>query len=235
MREALNTSPLSAPEAAAAGLLTGVSHRSDALQTLLHSPKSAADPATLVTTNQGLLMGSAAAKKVGKAIGRAKAARSESALNTPDSATQAVHSATHPSDSVALRPTAGFQDSASSAQNSSSAAALSPAQSPAADAELPAEMSSKPAETITQQQESFEEQNADLVRRMRAAAKPLHKAVVVQITPEALDLKCCPAVPISKYIQAFFCGRPCTSCHSSAVSFAVCIGRFKRRGACNGQ
>ncbi|KAL0021728.1 hypothetical protein WJX79_008882 [Trebouxia sp. C0005] len=37
--------------------------------------------------------------------------------------------------------------------------------------------------------------------RIRAAAKPLNKAVVVQITPEALDLKCCPAVPISKYIQ----------------------------------
>ncbi|KAL0050980.1 hypothetical protein WJX82_011683 [Trebouxia sp. C0006] len=37
--------------------------------------------------------------------------------------------------------------------------------------------------------------------RMQAAAKPLNKAVVVQITPEALDLKCCPAVPITKYIQ----------------------------------
>ncbi len=204
--EVLNTSPLSAPEAAAAGLLTGVSHRSDALQTLLHSPRSAADPATLVNTNQSLLVGSTAAKKIGQAIGNTKAARSESALDTPDSAAQAVHSATHPSDSVALRPTADFQDSASSAQKSSSAAALSPAQSPAADAELPAEMSSKPAETSNQPQESCEEQNADLVRRIQAAAKPLNKAVVVQITPEVLDLKCCPAVPISKYIQACFCG-----------------------------
>ncbi len=204
--EALNTSPLSAPDAAAAGLVTGVAHRSDALQTLLHSPNSAAHPATLVNTNQNLLVGSTAAKTVGKAIGNVKAARSESALDTPDSAAQAVHSATHPIDSVALRPTADFQDSASPAQKSSSAAPLSLAQSPAANAELPAEMSGKPAETIMQQQESLEEQNADLVRRMRAAAKPLNTAVVVQITPEALDLKCCPAVPISKYIQACFCG-----------------------------
>ncbi len=201
--EALNTSPLSAPEAAAAGLLTGVSHRSDTLQTLLHSPKSAAAPATLVNTNQGLLAGSTAAKKIGKAIGKTKAARSESACDSPDSAAQAVHSAAHPSDSVALRPTADFQDSASLAQNSSSAAL---AQNPAADAELPADMSSKPTESSDQPQESREEQDADLVRRIRAAAKPLNKAVVVQITPEALDLKCCPAVPISKYIQACLCG-----------------------------
>ncbi len=200
--EALNTSPLSAPEAAAAGLLTGVSHRSDALQTLLHSPKSAADPATLVNTNQSLLVGSTAAKKIGKAIGKTKAARSESALSTPDSAAQAVHSTTHPCDSVASRPTADLHDLASPAQNSSSVAL---AQSPAADAELPADMSSKPAETSNQPQESGEEQNADLVRRIQAAAKPLNKAVVVQITPEALDLKCCPAVPITKYIQACFC------------------------------
>lgn len=191
--EALNTSPLSAPEAAAAGLLTGVNDRSEALQTLLHSPKSAADPATLVNTNQGLLVGSTAAKKIGKAIGKAKAARSESALATPDSAVQAIHSATHLSDSLALRPSAELQDSALPAQKSSGAA-LSLAHSPAADAELPAEISSQP-------QQSCEEQNADLVRRIRAAAKPLNKAVVVQITPEALDLKCCPAVPISKYIQ----------------------------------
>ena len=201
--EALNTSPLSAPEAAAAGLLTGVSQRSDALQTLLHSPKSAAHPATLVTTNQSLLVGSTAAKKIGKAIGKNKAARSESALDTPDPTAQAVHSATHPSDSVALRPTAHFQDSASPAQNSSSAAL---AESPAADAKLPADISSKPTENSDQPQESREEQDADLVRRIRAAAKPLDKAVVVQITPEALDLKCCPAVPISKYIQACFSG-----------------------------
>ncbi|DBA72260.1 TPA: hypothetical protein ACH3X2_010646 [Trebouxia sp. C0005] len=196
--EALNMSPLSASEAATAGLLTGVSHRSDALQTLLHSPRSAADPATLVTTNQGLLMGSTAAKKIGQAIDQAKAARSGSAFDTSDSAAEALPSATHPSDSVALRPTADVQDSASSAQNFSSAAL---AQSPAADAELPAEMSSNPAENSNQPQASCEEQNASLVRRIRAAAKPLNKAVVVQITPEALDLKCCPAVPISKYIQ----------------------------------
>ena len=201
--EALNTSPLSAPEAAAAGLLTGVSQRSDALQTLLHCPKSAAHPAMLVTTNQILLVGSTAAKKIGKAIGKNKAARSESALDTPDPTAQAVHSATHPSDSVALRVTAHFQDSASPAQNSSSAAL---AERPAADAKLPADISSKPTESSDQPQESREEQDADLVRRIRAAAKPLDKAVVVQITPEALDLKCCPAVPISKYIQACFSG-----------------------------
>ena len=202
MTEALNTSPLSAPEAAAAGLLTGVSHRSDALQTLLHSPKSAADPVTLVTTNQTLLVGSTAAKKIGTSIGKLKAARSDSTLDSPDSAAQAVHSATHPSNSVALRPTADFQDSAPPTQHSSSAAL---AQSPAADAELPAEISSKAADTSNQPQESGLEQDADLVGRIRAAAKPLNKAVVVQITPEALDLKCCPAVPISKYIQACFC------------------------------
>ncbi len=201
--EALNTSPLSAPEAAAAGLLTGVSHRSDALQTLLHSPNSAAAPATLVNTNQGLLVGSTAAKKIGKAIGKIKAARLESPLDIPDSAAQALHSTTHPSDSVASRPTADLQDSASPTQNSSSAAL---AQSPAADAELAADMCSKPTESSDQPQESREKQDADLVRRIRAAGKPLNKAVVVQITPQALDLKCCPAVPISKYIQACFCG-----------------------------
>lgn len=202
--KALNSSPLSAPEAAAAGLITGSSHRSTAIQTLLHSAQCAADPAALINTSQKLLAGSAAAKKIGVSIMKARAASADSATGTPDSVAEAVHTATHLSDSVALKPTARAAATATCDSGSTTAVSLSDSSVQLA----------QPAENNTQdhtqdnmvlhtseQQESSQEDNADLVRRIQAADKPLKRAVVVQITPEALELKCCPAVPVSKYIQ----------------------------------
>ncbi len=230
----MNTSPLSAPEAAAAGLITGINHRSHAIQTLLHSAKSAEDPATLVDSQQKLLVGTESARKIGMAIVKAKApSQPKSAAQDSDSAAQAVHSATHVSDSVVLKPeghssavklSSAAEGSGSSIQDSSTIGAALLAQSSAADAELPSNISSKPIQLATpsgqetvqvsanaqlarrvdagSSEEHFpEEANSDLVRRIQGAAKPMKKALVVQITPEALDLKCCPAVPMSKYIQ----------------------------------
>lgn len=202
--KALNASPLSAPEAAAAGLITGSSHRSTAIQTLLHSAQCAADPAGLVNTSQKLLACSAAAKKIGLSILRARAASADSATGTPDSVAEAVHTATLPSDSVALKSIA--EDPATATCDSSSTTAVSLSDSSVQLAQ-PAENNAQGRTQdnmvfhTSEQQESSQEDNADLVRRIQAADKPLKRAVVVQITSEALELKCCPAVPVSKYIQ----------------------------------
>ena len=40
-----------------------------------------------------------------------------------------------------------------------------------------------------------------MISMLQAAAKPINKALVVQIHPKQLDAKCVPAVSINKYIQ----------------------------------
>ena len=182
--KALNASPLSAPEAAALGLITGPSHRSDATKTLLHSPTSSAHPSSLVASDPTVYTRSAAKQAMIKAAGvsamlqksdaqESSAGNSDAGLDlgsAPGSAAQAVHSATHVSDSVALRPDSS--DSAphnsvtqySPAQGSAAqdlgsadssvtdtcgtdkAPAVSLGQSSAADAEVPSAIASQPVQ-----------------------------------------------------------------------------------------
>ena len=175
---ALHASPLSAPEATALGLITGSNHRSDATKTLLHSSESSAHPAGLIGSETTKVqaksaaifcVAAAATQKIAAAAGVAaetdagdSKGGSSGSLAELQSVTQAVHAATHASESVALRPKAGSssassathdsrtqnseacsgaQDSASS--GSDKAPAVSLAQSSAADAELPSDIASQ--------------------------------------------------------------------------------------------
>lgn len=182
------------------------------MQTLLHSSMSAANPATLIGTDQELCSESEAAKKVGVAIlhGMAPKLGSAHTASDSDSVAQALHSAMLVSDTVALKLSP-------EAQSSGRTPAVSLAQISAADAELPSDISSKPVQPADPAlsksssmlnskqlgQQSSAEGNADLVHQIQAAPKPLKNTLVVQIDPKALVLKSCPAVPISKYIQVF--------------------------------
>ena len=169
---ALHASPLSATEATALGLITGSNHRSDATKTVLHSAESSAHPASLIGSETTKVQAkSKATQKIAAAAGIAAetdAGDSEEAssgsLSELQSVTQAVHAATHASDSVALRPRTDSSSISSASQDSTArsseaggsgsqgsvssgsdkARAVSLAQSSAADAELPSDIASQP-------------------------------------------------------------------------------------------
>ena len=59
--QALHASPLSAEAAVAAGLITGMRHRTEAMQTILHNPQVGGHPAASLSPNCTLLLGAALA------------------------------------------------------------------------------------------------------------------------------------------------------------------------------
>lgn len=213
--KALNASPLSVDEAAAAGLITAPGHRSTAMQTLLHSATSAADPATLVgrqvaelSNTQAAELSKLTAAEVSdlntgqRAVSAANPSESPH-MSAPDSPAQPSGKTTHTLGTVqpVLHSVAE--------QHSAHVAVVSPAQSSEAGA------CSKPLEEGSEASVASEHQRilssvskgtaqgGDMtkVQRIQAARKPVNTAMVVQLTPDTLDMKCCRAVPIGRYIQ----------------------------------
>lgn len=209
---ALHASPLSAEEAAAAGLITAPAHRSTATQTLLHSKVSAANPAALVDKQTQNLTYATSVRKILTAADENESKQTgatNSSAEDPGSSAQSSG------------PVERVIHLATEQQSSAKGPDVSPAQSAAASGKLPSDTSSEPLQladspqqagtaTADTKQEADEPSKGEgsatkgrssLSERLQAADKPLHKALVVQISPDKLQAKLCPAVSISKYIQ----------------------------------
>lgn len=219
--KALNASPLSVDEAAAAGLITAPGHRSTVTQTLLHSATSAADPATLVGRQVAELSHAQPAElsklKAAETFELKAGQRAVSAANPSESPhTSAPDSPAQPSgqSTQALSTVHPVLHSAAE-QHSARVPAVSPVQSSEASA------CSKPVEFADPQEQASgasaasehqriqssmsnstaQRGDTTKVQRLQAVRKPVNTAMVVQVTPDTLDIKCCRAVPIGKYIQ----------------------------------
>ena len=197
---ALHASPLSAEEAAAAGLITAPAHRSIATHTLLHSETSAANPAALLDKQTQNLTDANLASKV---------------LSAADESDSKQRTAT------SSGPVERVVQLATEQQSSAKGAHASLAQSSAANDELPSDIVMDPAQLADSPQQpgtadADTKQQTDepskwegsatvgrssLLEHLQAADKPLHKTLVVQISPDKLKAKLCPAVSMSKYIQ----------------------------------
>lgn len=203
--KALHASPLSADEAAAAGLITATGHRSTAMHTLLHSPTSDADPATLVKTQVAEMSNIEAAELSKLTIVESSELK----------AVQRAVTSASPRDSSGNHSTGishSVLHSAAEQQNPAQLPVVSPAQSSAepqsdkalglADATEQGSGASSAAEQH-RKQSSMSVQYGGMTRlqHLQAMRKPLNRAIVVQITPDKLQMKCCLAVPIGKYIQ----------------------------------
>lgn len=219
--KALNASPLSVHEAAAAGLITASGHRSTVTQTLLHSATSAADPATLVGRQIAELSNAQPAE-----LSKLKAAEL-SELETGQRAHSAVNPSEFPHISAPDSPAQPSGDTfptlgtvqpvlhSAAEQHSAQVPAVSQAQSSEAGAcskplELadPLEEASRASSASENQriQSSVSKgtaQHGDVtkVQRLQAVRKPVNTAMVVQVTADKLEMRSCLAVPIGKYIQ----------------------------------
>ena len=224
--KALNASPLSADEAAAAGLITAPGHRSTATQTLLHSATSAADPVTLVgkqvaelssiePAESKLKAGELSDLKAGQEAVSAASPREapqmpalDSAgqppirsMHTPGTAQLVLHSALEQQDSVHL-------PAVSLTENSGSDACSKPLELADADPKEQGSGASSASEHQTLQRDLTDTGHGqhvgmNKVQRIQAIKKPLNRAMVVQVTPDKLQMKCCLTVPIEKYVQVY--------------------------------
>ena len=201
---ALHASPLSADEAAAAGLITAPSHRSTATRTLLHSRSSAANPATLIANQAVKPTNSKAAKKVCSEV----AGAGSETRTTPGSPAAAV------SVQMAVHSAAEGQNSRKRHAATQSSAAEVSSEAGRQAVQL-AEVQQQDSAVSTQQQDlgvqvpnaksAAQSSQTSLVERIRSAQKLLNHVSVVQIAPDELSLRSCPAVPLSKYIQVKTC------------------------------
>ena len=221
--KALNASPLSADEAAAAGLITAPGHRSTATQTILHSATSAADPATLVSKQVTELSEPAESKlkaaellelKAGQEAVSAAKPRESPHMPAPDSAAAAQPSSksTHMPGTTQL-----VLHSAAEQQDSVQVPAVSHTESSGVDTcSKPLELadpkeqgsgasSASKQQTLQRNLRQGTAQHVDMnkVQRIQAISKPLNRAMVVQVSPDELQMKCCLTVPIGKYIQVY--------------------------------
>ena len=221
--KALNASPLSADEAAAAGLITAPGHRSTATQTLLHSATSAADPATLVGKQVAELSNIEPAESKLKAaeVSELKAGQeavsaaqphespempapdsagqlSSTSFHTPGAAQLVLHSVVEQQMSMQLpgdSPTGSSGGAVRSRplQFAHPKEQVSGASSASEHQMLQRKLGKDPAQHV----------DMDKVQRIQAVRKPLNRAMVVQVSPDKLQMKCCLTVPIAKYIQVY--------------------------------
>lgn len=242
--KALDAAPLSADEAAAAGLITAPSHRSTATQTLLHSATSAANPATLVDRQVAKLSNIDPAESKLKAaeLAEVKAGQEAVSAANPCRSPQmpALDSAAQPSTkSIHMPGTAQLVlHSAAEQQDSAQVPAVALTESSGVDAcskplELvdPREQGGGAASVLEHQdvqrtlrKDTGQHDDMNKVQRIQAIRKPLNRAMVVQVSPDKLQMKCCLTVPIEKYIQVN------TDCY--ALHQALADERFNSCEAC---
>lgn len=223
--KALNASPLSADEAAAAGLITAPGHRSTATQTLLHSTTSAADPATLVSKQVAELSNIEPAESKLKAAELSELKAGQEAVSAAKSgespqmpALDSAAAAQPSSISIHTKGTAQLVlHSAAEQQDCVQVPAVSLTESSGVDTcskllELadPKEQSKGASSASKQQtlqcnlkQGTAQHVDTNKVQRIQATRKPLNRAMVVQVSPDKLQMKCCLTVPIGKYIQVY--------------------------------
>lgn len=221
--KALHASPLSAHEAAAVGLITAPGHRSAAMRTLIHSAASSADPATLM---HGKLVAEPSSNRAAE-LSRLKATellKLEAMQNavtavspgkpaqTPetDSAAQASGQAAH---SPVLHSATEQQDSAQVPRSSAA---------PLADlTEQNSEISSGHKQNGNQSRLRNHTARSDgmtELQRIQVFKKPLDSALVLQVTPDKLQINCCLALPIEKYIQV----HALTHAHQLRLASSMC-------------
>ena len=209
--KALNASPLSADEAAAAGLITAPGHRSAAMRTLLHSATSSADPASLMHGGQvAEPSGNAAAE-----LNRLKATellKVEAMQNAVIAVNPGKSAQTPERDSAAQASDKTTRDtvlhSAAEQQDSARVPAVSNLHSSAAQFADMTEQTSVASSPLEQrvEQSRLRGHNAKhggrtQLQRIQAHKKPLDSALVIHVTPDKLQINCCLALPIDKYIQ----------------------------------
>ena len=224
--KALNAAPLSADEAAQAGLITAPGHRSTATHTLFHSATSAANPATLVGKQVAELSNIDPAESKLKAAELSELKAGQEAVSAANSCglpqMPALDSAAQPSSRSVYTPgtTQLVLHSASEQQDSAQVPAVSLTESSAVDAcskplELadpkePGSRASSLAELQKLQRNLRKDtgQHGDMTKlqRIQAIRKPLNRAMVVQVSPDKLQMKCCLTIPIGKYIQVHIGG-----------------------------
>lgn len=243
--KALNASPLSADEAAAAGLITARGHRSAAMRTLLHSATSSADPATLMHAGQA----AEASGNAVDALSRLKAPEllkveamqnAVIAVNPHKSAqTPESDSAPQPSGKTSHRP---VLPSAAEPLESAQAAAASHFQAllegtPLEETQILNNRTFLLHELSSGSQHKMEhsrlrKHNAKHggmteLQRVQAFKKPLDSALVIHVTPDKRLINCCLALPIEKYIQVHMHNPPCLSwCMHLSSSTAASVNAY---------
>lgn len=212
--KALNASPLSADEAAAAGLITARGHRSTAMRTLLHSATSSADPATLMHAGQ-------AAEASGNAVAALSRLKAPELLKV-----EAMQNAV-----IAVNPRKSAQspESDSAAQTSGKTTHRPVLPSVAEPLDAASYLQTRVEETLPEDTQPFNKRTLLVcelhsmtqhkmehsrlrkhnakhggmteLQRIQATKKPLDSALVIHVTPDKRLINCCLALPIEKYIQ----------------------------------